>query len=341
MARSGTAREIVRKSRINQLESAIADSLIPAKQEIIRLNIAGELDGVITATRSLIERRLLDVDEHAEELKELSEKNIEVVEHIMRKVQNEKSSLESHMQRFQAIRTVFTKQTNKLFNYLNLEVLDRLIAETKRDMTNSVTTIALQKCISDFLDIVQASMDAAINQSKEVIALSEDIHKDFQEEHGLGEITPRPLLLGRYKQQISRLEAKHSHLKRTRNLFFKEQMSITNRFYDSVVSVIRNIYGKASKDAQDWSKSLMLPLESQVREHHTQLRRRLESVKRIHKASDTLENRLDELKAVRNNIVYQQSEMDGLIDGVNNILYDGRPSELLPESERSEAGRPG
>jgi hypothetical protein len=319
--------EIVRKSRIDQLEGAIANSLIPAKQEIIRQNVSGVLDGVITASKNLITRRLDDVDEHMEELKELSTKNIEVVEHIMSKVQNEKTSLENHMQRFQAIRTVFTKQTNKLFNHLNLEVLDRLIAETKRDMTNSVTTISLQKCISDFLNIIQASMDAAINQSKEVIALSEDIHKDFQEEHGLGEITPRPLLLGRYKQQITRLESKHSHLKRTRNLFFKAQMSITNRFFNSVVSVIRNIYGKASKDAQDWSKSLMLPLESQVREHHTQLRRRLESVKRIHKASDTLENRLDELEAVRNRIVHQQTEMDSLTGKINDILDDGVPVE--------------
>jgi len=30
-------------------------------------------------------------------------------------------------------------------------------------------------------------------------------------------------------------------------------------------------------------------METYVREHHTQLRRRLESVKRIHKASDTVE----------------------------------------------------
>jgi chromosome segregation ATPase len=39
----------------------------------------------------------------------------------------------------------------------------------------------------------------------------------------------------------------------------------------------------------------MAPLETQVREHHMQLRRRLESVKRIHRASEELEERLSEL----------------------------------------------
>ena len=40
----------------------------------------------------------------------------------------------------------------------------------------------------------------------------------------------------------------------------------------------------------------MAPLETQVREHHLQLRRRLDSVKRIHRASDELEERVLELE---------------------------------------------
>ena len=40
----------------------------------------------------------------------------------------------------------------------------------------------------------------------------------------------------------------------------------------------------------------MSPLETQVREHHLQLRRRLESIKRIHRASDELEERIAELE---------------------------------------------
>jgi uncharacterized coiled-coil DUF342 family protein len=40
----------------------------------------------------------------------------------------------------------------------------------------------------------------------------------------------------------------------------------------------------------------MSPLETQVREHHMQLRRRLESIKRIHVASGELEERIAELE---------------------------------------------
>ena len=39
----------------------------------------------------------------------------------------------------------------------------------------------------------------------------------------------------------------------------------------------------------------MSPLETQVKEHHLQLRRRLDSIKRIHRASGELEERIAEL----------------------------------------------
>jgi len=65
----------------------------------------------------------------------------------------------------------------------------------------------------------------------------------------------------------------------------------------------------------------MAPLETQVREHHLQLRRRLDSVKRIHRASDELEERISELEqaeaAVRGQIEALAQEIaaiDAVID---------------------------
>jgi hypothetical protein len=49
---------------------------------------------------------------------------------------------------------------------------------------------------------------------------------------------------------------------------------------------------KANRDVEQWLRAVMAPLETQVREHQLQLKRRLESVKRIHQATDTLEDRV-------------------------------------------------
>ena len=88
-------------------------------------------------------------------------------------------------------------------------------------------------------------------------------------------------------------------------------MSITNRFYESVCSASRKIFENALSDASNWNNNLMVPMETHVREHHTQLRRRLESVKRIHKASDTVETRLKELTVMHGKLSEQHSEFNG------------------------------
>ena len=61
-------------------------------------------------------------------------------------------------------------------------------------------------------------------------------------------------------------------------------------------------------------------MESQVREHQIQLRRRLESIKRIHKASDTLDDRLDELKHVQDGMAEQSQRMSQLVANINTVL---------------------
>ena len=105
-------------------------------------------------------------------------------------------------------------------------------------------------------------------------------------------------------------------------------MSITNRFYESVCNASRQIIKRAFRDANNWNNNLMVPMETYVREHHTQLRRRLESVKRIHKASDTVETRLAELEQMQEQLSGQHNQFSEL---QNNLI------DLLLESEQNDA----
>ena len=66
----------------------------------------------------------------------------------------------------------------------------------------------------------------------------------------------------------------------------------------------------------------MVPMETYVREHHSQLRRRLESVKRIHKATDTVETRLRELQTQQGELQSQQNEFNDLQRNLARLLIN-------------------
>ena len=299
---------LLERSGIKNLEKAIAEKLIPEKRQIVIGKVSDTLDEIMKSGKTVLNNRLKDADEHIAELKQLSTKNTDVITHIMVKVQSEKKALETDMQRYQALRSVYSKETRRLTSILHQDRLEKLIAKTRHDMSSCASSLTLQKTITEFFDKLTDYIDQASNQANEIAILSENITRDFEKDHGIANFQVRRLRLEKFTHKLARLERKHSNFKQTKTLFFREQMSISNKFYDSVCIAARRIFAGASRDAKSWTSNLMVPMETYVREHHTQLRRRLESVKRIHRASDTVETRLTELETMRNQLQTQQAE---------------------------------
>ena len=70
----------------------------------------------------------------------------------------------------------------------------------------------------------------------------------------------------------------------------------------------------------------MSPLETQVREFQLQLKRRLESVKRIHQATDTLEDRIVELQQQEDVPIKLRTDLDAVAPEVRKALGSGAPT---------------
>jgi hypothetical protein len=312
--------KILERSRIQALEQALGSEIVPAKREIVRDNISGDMEDVIKAMRLIISQRTKNVYEHMDELGGLSGKNLDVIEHMMKKVKADKEVFEKSLQRFQATRSIFSQQTNVLYTHLNLKNLDSQIAQIKKDMEISMTTAGLKACMDTFFKHARETMDSAAKQAQEIKAMMEGVYKKFQEEHGLGNIKPGGFSVTRYLREIKRLQDRHDQYMKGMSLVMTEQRALTRKFFESSVAKVRAIYKMANRDADNWLKTIMSPMESQVREHQVQLRRRLESIKRIHQASDTLEERVLELEQIRDGIREQEKNLESQVESVMQMI---------------------
>ena len=99
-----------------------------------------------------------------------------------------------------------------------------------------------------------------------------------------------------------------------------EKSQLTQRFFEEVAVQVRKVFERANRDTESWLKSIMAPLEIQIREHQIQLQRRLESIKRIHQATDTLEERIDELVHVEHRLINQLDTLDDIARRARAIL---------------------
>ena len=324
--------KVLERSRIGALEDALGKEMIPAKRDIVRDNISHEARGITKTAQTMIDQRLKGVKEHMDELGGLNGKNMDVIEHMMKKVKIDKDHFEKSLQRFQATRSIFSQQTNVLYAQLNLKNLDQVIAQTKKNMEISLTTAGLKASMESFFQHVTGTMESVSKQAQEIKDLMDGVYKKFQEEHGLSSIKPSAFSVTKYVRELKRLESKHEHVMKGRSLLVKEQRSVVRSFSESAMAKARTIYTLANRDADAWLKTIMSPMESQVREHQIQLRRRLESIKRIHQASDTLEDRMSELQHVQSGMLEQQNALNRHAAKIEAALGGNDSASLAAEA---------
>ena len=319
---------LLAQSRLPALEKALSDELIPSKKEIVRDNTKNEIDDLISNSNMILESRVSGVVEQLEELRGLRGKIEDVVEHMMNKVKVDKENFEKGLQRFQALRSVFSQQTNKLFTLLGMEALKMKVHTTRETMVSANFTKTIRDAMDGFFDELKGRLVQSDAQIDEIKKMMDVMYDKFSKEHGLRKSEPPAFSTLRYQKELAKLErAYKEQFNTTFNMIANEKMTLTTKFFETLASRVIHVYEVANRDVENWLKAVIAPMESQVREHQLQLRRRLESIKRIYKATDTLEDRIMELENIEKSIRTQIGDLQILRQHMGNALAFENESE--------------
>jgi DNA repair exonuclease SbcCD ATPase subunit len=133
----------------------------------------------------------------------------------------------------------------------------------------------------------------------------------------------------KYQKEVERLERAYNvHFNTLWNMVSKAKFTLMKRFFETIAIRVKHVFDIANRDLESWLKAVMAPLETQVREHHLQLRRRLESVKRIHRASDELEERIAELEQAEVAAKEQIAALGRELGAIDAICEQSEPLPL-------------
>ena len=300
---NGDAALLVR-SRIKGLEQALAGDLIPTKHELVGEACRTDLREIVARLVATLDTRARNLQEQITELDSLRGKNEDVVATMLGKISGERERFEAGLRRYVALQRVFTKHTNELLSLVGLDTLKREAKRTREEMEGAHFTIGLRAAMSGFFSNVRANMLAATTQAGEIHQMMVAMYGRLSKEHGLEPFEPKPYSMVKYQKEIDRLERAYNvHFNTLWNMASNVKFSLMRKFFDTVANRLRHIYEIAGRDAENWVRSVIAPMETQMRERQSQLRRRLESIKRIQGASDDLENRMSELEEMRANAV--------------------------------------
>jgi hypothetical protein len=313
--------KLLARSRLADLEKALSEELISSKQEIVREHTEAELMDLLGTTRAILDGRIASIDSQIDELRGLQGKNEDVVQHILAKISQDKEAFERGLQQFQALRSVYSQHSVQLFGLIGKDFLKGADIKVRKAMTESRFTKGIRDAMNSYFGSIDRNLDAANKKIDEINRMMEAMYKKLNDEHGLARFSVPPFSLLRYRKEIQRLvEAYENQINTVVTFLTTEQHTLTARFFESVANRVGQVFDLLNKEVEIWLKAVMTPMEGQVREHQKQLRRRLESVKRINEAADTLDERIGEVVQNRDELQRQLAELTGITDTLRQTL---------------------
>ena len=267
--------DLFERSRLGELEAALLHGLIPQKKAILGSALRDDLAALESAQASALAARGRGLVEQLQELKSLRGKNQNVLAHMMRRIEAERKDFDAGLMRLQGARTRFASLSTELYSTLDMDAVARQAETVRLALQASRFATGMRAPVRAFFDNARISLEAASEQVAEIGVLMDTMLRGFAAEHGLSMPPPLPLSLTRYRDEIAAVEALYVKQFGTATLFMTSRSTLLERFFDSIVSSVRRSFRAANADVEAWLKVIMVPLETQIRQHKEQLRHRL------------------------------------------------------------------
>lgn len=314
---------LLAKSRLPELETALSQELIPCKQALVSESTQAAVEDVVVKTTELLETRLATIQDQVEELENLRGKNRDVIQHMMVQANADKDQFERGLQQFNALRSVFAGQVDILRQRLGMQALREEVKHTRQAMEKSRFSAGLREAMAHFFRQLNGNLDASTDMVKEIRSMMTAMYQKFSDEHGLAMVNPPDHSLLKYRKEMARLERIFDERFNTLfSMLTVGQHQLTQRFFETLASKVVQVFEFANSETESWLKALISPMETQVREHKVQLKRRLDSVSRIHAATETLDDRIAELDTAMGTVNDQLDQLARINARIVDALAD-------------------
>jgi len=319
-------------SRLPLLEEALIDLLVPTKQQIVRDQTVAQVERVASEARLTLSARERGVIEQLYELRGLQGKNQSSIERMTRRAFAEQREFEQVVRKIVAARSVLQKLSDQLFTGLRVNALRSQVIATRNKMRKSQLSTSISAAVREYFDNLRELLRGANARALEVEQMVLGVQRRFAEELGWSLSPPMTFSLDTYIAELERAEQAYRSQFGALAVLTRDRWTLMERFFETVVSKSREIFAAAERDTEAWVKSLLPPIELQVREQRAQLRKRAESIAKIRDAQGSLDERISELEQALEEAQTRLTALRRLSDRIQEV-GSRVPDELAAAEE--------
>jgi len=288
--------DLLHKSALPTLEKYLSETIVNRRKEIIQDTISAEISQMLENTIGIVASRQKGIRAQSEELRGLTGKSQEVIQHLMTRARSEQESYIQDVNRFNISRLALKQQAARLHKRLDLPRLEQVIEESHRRMSGNWTTRGLKNSMHQLFNEMRNDMRLLLKESEQTRKLARSIYRRFQTEHNFSVIQPKMFSIMCFRVELEMLHQEAEIFRNSPTMAMTEKHFVIRRFFIAIVGRARMIFDTARNEVDNWLNTVLDPLELQIREHRGQMAARVQELQKLSRSRNTLDQRIQELK---------------------------------------------
>lgn len=319
---------MLEKSGIVELERLLADEIVPAKQEIMRSTVQREIGSMVEASRQTIVAQFNSARAEHKSLGELAGKNHDVAKAMLARLEEDRKEYMEAVERYRDTYDVLTRQATALLKSLSDEALEELVNRDRKYIEGAWSTAGLFKSMQGLFNHFTAQSNRIIRFADDILSLVEEAYYHFHDKAGFDKLVPPPLNMEKHGLAMHRLQQMAVEFCHHPKQILTEKHFLVPNFYNNLVAEARRIFLMTRDDSEAWLRAALAPLNAAIREHETQLNKRVDTLRKL---QHNLHSVGDRSKQLEQQMIALRAEHEVLV-GIRRNL-DAEPRTAAPASE--------
>ncbi|HEY9024293.1 MAG TPA: dynamin family protein, partial [Burkholderiaceae bacterium] len=284
------------KSRLPELESALTNELLPARQQVLTHAVVAGVE----ALRAQVNARLRDQrrqnSEQLLELRGLRGKSGARVRHLLDRVQEDAAEFERCVTRLTALRAVQTRLLRDTQNQLSSERIRAEVKQLQDAMNKGWLHLGARSAFLAMCDKLRHALSDSEVTTSEAREMLQGTFRQLNAEFGFSLSIALPPELSKHREELAAIERGYNRYFGLSETLRMASPAFKERFVRMLVSKLRVVFETAARDIELWHQSGSAQMESQLRDRRRSFRKRRESLERIQQAAGDLEERLADVE---------------------------------------------
>ncbi len=309
------------RSRLYQLERALATSLPKDRQDGMYADIVAALSSALETAQATLDNHRFDTLDGLRNLSVLRDKNEKLTESVVIQTSQKHDRLEAALRELKSIKNVHSTLAENLSTIVDVASAKQDAMRARRAIASSVMPGKAFDIVQQYFSVTKEKLNALESRIEEIRSLYNSISERMRRDFDLSLYDVHPFATQRFHTELQKArDQAQGEITKTSNLLVRRGNALAEQFDEMIVSRVLHIFEIASRESATWMRGLYTSVERPLEALKQQTLERSANVEKFKSAELDLAGQIADIQARLDVIKRKHAALADARAGLNRFM---------------------